>query len=267
MKETMGDRLKRARIAADFRSATKGAERVGVAASTYRAHENGQNEFGSDDAEVYGRAFGVRAGWLLTGEPPMERGAALSPSIKLFSSFDPDDHTPGGDFDPSEHSGVSTDRVYQTDVEGASPVVDTRAGAGPGSVALPAVTQSGGVIYSEDAVLGEILLPGYLQRELSAAPAGRIHWIRVRGDSMEPTLKGGDHIAVDTTDASIAQGGMFVARNGDGEIIVKRFFRIPKTDPAQIEIRSDNPLEPTRTVDADWITIIGRVVAKIARIG
>lgn len=188
-------------------------------------------------------------------------------SSTLVSSFDPDDHTSCGDFDPSEHGGVSTDRVYQPDVEGASPVVDTRAGAGPGSIALPAVTQSGGVIYSEDAVLGEILLPGYLQRELSAAPAGRIHWIRVRGDSMEPTLKGGDHIAVDTTDASIAQGGMFVARNGDGEIIVKRFFRIPKTDPAQIEIRSDNPLEPTRTVDADWITIIGRVVAKIARIG
>ena len=186
----------------------------------------------------------------------------------LVSSYDPDAQNPEeGDFHPDEHPGVSTDLMYEPDMPGASPVIDTRAGAGPGSISLPAVANSGGVIYSEDAILGEILLPGYLQRELSNAPSGRIHWVRVRGDSMEPTLKAGDHVAVDTTDTSIAQGGMFVARNGDGEIIVKRFFRIPKSDPAMIEVRSDNPMEPTRTVDSDWISIIGRVVAKIARIG
>lgn len=187
---------------------------------------------------------------------------------RLVSSFDPDEHAEAGDFDPTAHSGVSTDRLYDPTTPNASPVVDTRAGAGPGSISLPAVSPSGGVIYSEDAILGEILLPSYLQREFSPAPAGRIHWVKVRGDSMEPTLRGGDHVAVDTTDTSIAQGGMFVARNGNGEIIVKRFFFIPKSDPPMIEIRSDNvAVEPPKVVEADWVKIIGRVVAKIGRIG
>jgi len=87
MQESMGDRLRRARIAANFTSAAKGAERIGVAASTYRAHENGQNEFGADEAEAYGRAFGVRAGWLLTGEQPKERGA--TPEMGIAPAADP----------------------------------------------------------------------------------------------------------------------------------------------------------------------------------
>lgn len=187
----------------------------------------------------------------------------------IITSFDPDaTNEQDGEFLPDNHSGVSTDRVYKADIPGASPVIDTRAGAGPGGIGLPALAPSGGVIYSEDAVIGEILLPGYLQQEISRAPAGRIHWVRVRGDSMEPTLQGGDHVAVDTTDTALGQGGMFVARNGDGEIIVKRLYRIPKSDPPQIEVRSDNAaLEPPRVVDADWLTVIGRVVAKIGRIG
>ena len=187
----------------------------------------------------------------------------------LIGSFDPDmPDTEEGDFDPSEHGGVSTDMPYVPDTIGASPVIDTRAGAGPGSIGLPAVSPSGGVIYAEDAVLGEILLPAYLHSSFTHAPPGRLHWLQVRGDSMFPTLNGGDHVGTDTTDTAIGQGGIFVARNGDGEIIVKRFFRVPKSDPPQIEIRSDNDqVEPARTVDADWVTIIGRVVAKIARIG
>lgn len=195
----------------------------------------------------------------------------------LVASYDPDEpDTPPadanepicGELHPDNHPGVSSDRLYQANMPGASPVLDVRAGAGPGAISLPALNPSGGVIYSEDAVMGEILLPSYLQREMTNAPAGRVHWVRVRGDSMEPTLRGGDHVAVDTTDVSIAQGGLFVARNGDGEIIVKRFFRIPGSDPVQIEIRSDNTtFEPPRIVDADWITIIGRVVAKIGLLG
>ncbi|MCL8385537.1 S24 family peptidase [Xanthobacter aminoxidans] len=207
--------------------------------------------------------------WLL-GDPNHSRQLRPLPGHRsLIQSFDPD--TPDeqdGEFHPDTHGGVSTDRIYKPDVPGASPVIDTRAGAGPGSIGLPAIAPSGGVIYSEDAVIGEILLPGYLQQEISRAPAGRMHWVRVRGDSMEPTLQGGDHVAVDTTDTALGQGGMFVARNGDGEIIVKRLYRIPKSDPPQIEVRSDNAtLEPPRVVDADWLTVIGRVVAKIGRIG
>ncbi len=230
-------------------------------ADLFRAIKRGRSAFPrGQNLQGLARVLEVDPSWLTE--------LAVSPR-KIVLSFDPDaPDEQGGDFRPDARSGVSTDRIYKADVPGASPVIDTRAGAGPGSIGLPALAPSGGVIYSEDAVLGEILLPGYLQQEISRAPPGRVHWVCVRGDSMEPTLKGGDHVAVDTTDSALGQGGMFVARNGDGEIIVKRLYRIPKSDPPQIEVRSDNAtLEPPRVVDADWLTIIGRVVAKIGRIG
>lgn len=65
----MGDRLRRARIAAGFDSAAKAAAALGVSASTYRAHENGQNDYNTDEAERYGKKFGVSAAYLLTGAP------------------------------------------------------------------------------------------------------------------------------------------------------------------------------------------------------
>ncbi len=51
------ERLRQARMDAGFKSAQAAAEALGVTASTYRAHENGQNDFGLDEAQVYGRRF------------------------------------------------------------------------------------------------------------------------------------------------------------------------------------------------------------------
>lgn len=67
IKKTMSDRLRDAREAAGFKSMAKAAARVGKTASTYRAHENGQNDFDTSDAEIYASAFAVSAEWLLFG--------------------------------------------------------------------------------------------------------------------------------------------------------------------------------------------------------
>lgn len=66
--ETMNERLKRARLAAGFRTASDAISRFGWRGSTYRAHENGQNHFDAETAGTYARAYGVSAGWLLTGD-------------------------------------------------------------------------------------------------------------------------------------------------------------------------------------------------------
>lgn len=71
--ETMGSRLRQARIRAGLPSARQAAERHGWTISTYSAHENGQNDFDEVAARNYGRAFRVSAGWLLTGEGAAER--------------------------------------------------------------------------------------------------------------------------------------------------------------------------------------------------
>jgi len=65
--KSVGDRLREARIAAGYRSMSAAADRVGKTQSTYRAHENGQNDYDSEDAQVYADAFKVPADWLLFG--------------------------------------------------------------------------------------------------------------------------------------------------------------------------------------------------------
>ena len=75
--ETMGDRLRKARIDAGFESASDGAARAAVKYYTYAQHENGTREFPAKRAESYARAFGVDVSWLLYG-----RGTARRDSQK-----------------------------------------------------------------------------------------------------------------------------------------------------------------------------------------
>ena len=72
----LSERLKKARIHAKFRSARQAAIKHGWRYSTYAAHENGQNDYGPDEAKQYGKAFKVNSAWLLTGEGQM----ALKPN-------------------------------------------------------------------------------------------------------------------------------------------------------------------------------------------
>lgn len=64
----MNERLRNARIAAGFVSATDAIDYCKWKGSTYRAHENGQNNFNAEYATRYGKAYGVSASWLLLGE-------------------------------------------------------------------------------------------------------------------------------------------------------------------------------------------------------
>lgn len=65
---SMNERLRNARLAAGFVSATDAIDYCKWKGSTYRAHENGQNNFNVEYATRYGKAYGVSASWLLLGE-------------------------------------------------------------------------------------------------------------------------------------------------------------------------------------------------------
>lgn len=68
--ETMGDRLRAARIAARISSARAAALAFGWGVSTYTAHENGQNNYNAAQAEIYAAAFKVSPEWLQFGSNP-----------------------------------------------------------------------------------------------------------------------------------------------------------------------------------------------------
>lgn len=123
---------------------------------------------------------------------------------------------------------------------------DIQASAGPGAIA-PAVEQPTAIKFRADWLTKR----GANLHDLQA--------IRVRGDSMEPTLKNGDLIVVDTI-RTTPSDGIYVIANGD-EIQVKRLQRL---SPTRLVVASDNPLAGNSEIDlrdeSQHPRIIGRVI-------
>lgn len=70
----MSDRLREARIASGHPTASGAAKAHGWAVSTYIAHENGQNDYDTERAEVYAKAFKTTPEWLLLGKEIPQAG-------------------------------------------------------------------------------------------------------------------------------------------------------------------------------------------------
>jgi len=197
--------------------------------------------------------------WLLREEGPEEISDNEPRRVPPGEEFDPDPV-----FEANTNGGVSTEAPYQGSVPGAMPDVDVSAGAGPGGLSLPAhLPGGGGVVYDAHAVRGEFVFPDYVLRDFTHAGSQRVHFVKVRGDSMEPTLGSGDRVLVDTTDTAIGQGGVFVLLDPDGEVLVKR---LRKLKGAEVAVDSDNPKQGSDVYKADEIRIIGRAVGRICKL-
>jgi hypothetical protein len=82
MSKEAGDRLKEAR-GNHFPSAAAAARHFGLSASTYRAHENGQNAFDVDQCAMYAAEYGVSPSWLAWGVS--EKASELAADIALLA--------------------------------------------------------------------------------------------------------------------------------------------------------------------------------------
>jgi phage repressor protein C with HTH and peptisase S24 domain len=86
----------------------------------------------------------------------------------------------------------------------------------------------------------------------------RMSLIRIHGDSMEPTLYGGDIVLVDHGKNAISPQGGIYAIALDGEIMIKRveFLRSRKV----VVIKSDNPRYSTEEVPPERLTVNGKMI-------
>ena len=261
MQKSMGERLRAAREAANYPSATKAAEALGVSLSTYRAHENGQNEFSAEVANRYAKKFGTTAAYLLTGEG-LRKTARPAPNIVM--SFDPDEQDHDGFAESGDELSYSREH-WKPQIEGATPEVDVKLGAGSGVVGEVINLPVGSGNVAGHKIVAEWLIPtGYLRNEAKASPSHTII-MEVVGDSMQPTYMPGDRVIVDLSQNQMTTDTVYAISDGYTEPQIKRLQRVPFSRPSEVKIISDNPALETFTVELDRLTIIGRICGHIAR--
>ena len=82
--------------------------------------------------------------------------------------------------------------------------------------------------------------------------------VKIRGESMIPTLYEGAVVLVNTEDRKLVSGRIYIVWINDGAVC-KRLF----TEPNKIIVKSDNPLFPTFSLSLDEIPdyfVYGRVI-------
>lgn len=129
----------------------------------------------------------------------------------------------------------------------AIPRFDVQASAGPGT------------FIEGEVPVAHLGFDQEFLKQLCAARPSHLSIIRVRGDSMFPTLGDGDDIMVDRTVAGTrVQDGIYVLRRED-TLAVKRIAVHPGTQ--RLTISSDNPAYPSwPDLDPADVDVIGRVV-------
>lgn len=86
--------------------------------------------------------------------------------------------------------------------------------------------------------------------------------VRVRGDSMEPTLSDGDWVLMDRTASALSQEGVYAIQVGDSAWIKRLSLNFAAR---KIRIISDNSFYDPQEVDEADIYIVGRIIAIVAR--
>ena len=104
--------------------------------------------------------------------------------------------------------------------------------------------------------VAQLSLPRDYLRSLTSTGPDRLAIIRVKGDSMEPTLRDGDIVLVDGAKTSLGFDGLFVVEI-DGTLHVKRLARSGK--PNVVRVLSDNQLYPPVEYASGDVRVIGKV--------
>lgn len=172
------------------------------------------------------RALGVRPEWLADGEEPMEAAATATGFSDDQVAYEVIRATP------------PDDEVIMV------PLLDIRVAAGPGN------------LVESEAVLERVPIPAFLLRRIVRVDPNSLVLVSATGDSMEPTIREGEMLLVDTSVHDVGDAGIYIVVI-DSEASVKRVQRVPG---ARLAIRSDNPAYEPIVVDAQTeARIAGRV--------
>ncbi|MDD7973425.1 S24 family peptidase [Roseinatronobacter alkalisoli] len=131
--------------------------------------------------------------------------------------------------------------------EGADlvPVYDVSASAGHGAV-----------VDVEEHISNLAFSTQYL-REMTSAKGNQLVAIRVKGDSMTPTIQDDDMVVIDRTKTNLDYDGLFVLRVGEA-LQIKRIGRGSRR--TSVMVIADNSLYPPVDTERTEIDVVGKVI-------
>lgn len=235
--------VSRLRAAVDAAGGPGGiAARSGVSVRSLHHYLSGRSPMKLPVALAIARAAGVRLEWLATGEGPMR----APETGRLEAGAEPAGDDAG---QPGLQQQLVTMRR-----PGAAP---------PGYVLLPRVEARasagrGPGLGSDEVVDFLAFSEEWVRNTLHRRPAN-LALLEATGDSMDPTIRDGDILLVDTSVKDIQSSRVYVLQV-NGALLVKR---IQVRLDGSLVVKSDNPSyepEVVRPDDRNPLRIIGQVV-------
>lgn len=236
----MGQRLKFARCRAGYSSATKAADSLGISASTYRAHENGQNDFSAQEAARYARKFGILPAWLYFGDGK-QRKEADSKEADLAGAIN-----------------AAADGIVEIEAQGKNGTAS--------QLDFEIQPDTHGLSFSAENTKDRWRLPDRLFADMNADPANIVAF-QVQGDAMKPTLVDGDIAFIDTAHRVASPDGLYALADDFGGVSIKRLTLTSPTGSDQVtyDVSFDNPEHKSQRRTAEEIQIIGRYLRRFTR--
>ncbi len=212
------------RVVSEIGTQIEAAKIAGVRSETIAGWKKGDQKPSLYSIIALCQAANISIDWLATGKEPMRLITAREPRSVAFRPTDI--------------------------LEGYAmvPELDVQASAG------------GGVIVDREDAIGQIAFDPQWLRERHINPSGA-RVLTAKGDSMEPTIRNGDTLIVDTSIEVAVDSAIYVVVYG-GALLVKRIFM--KRDGA-IVLSSDNQAlyainEEIAAGEVDQLHIAGRVM-------
>lgn len=184
--------------------------------------------------------------------PPLPKGAP-----KLVSSFDPDQPHAEEEFAPA----VNSERRIGVP-PGEIPQIDAGMGLGMredvGTIQIP--MGGGGVVAAR--VIDTWKIPESVMRRRIRGSMGAVHIVECEGDSMEPRIRDGDFVFIDTSRREPSPPGIFALHDGFAQTL-KKVELIPNSDPPRLRIIPENEKYATYERLLEEVNIIGRYVCRL----
>lgn len=196
--------------------------------------------------------FEVSFDWLANN-----RGRAPGARDAIIPSFDPD-------LDAAEAKARATLSGDQRSniPAGEIPRVAARIGMGSTEEAEHIQIPVGNGSVAALPIIDTWKIPEQVLRRRLPGSIKAVHIVECEGDSMEPRIRDGDFVFIDTGRRMPSPPGIFALNDGFGQTL-KRLELIPNSEPPRVMIIPENPRHQTYERNLDEVAIIGRYLCRL----